>query len=295
MFSVGWGEIARMSNDQALVESFDTAIRRVWHDDRWFYSVVDVIALLVDAPVPRNYWADMKRQVQSEGFVELLVKIQQLRMPAADGKLRLTDAADEETLLRIIQSIPSPKAEPIKQWLARVGAERLEEMRDPALAADRLQRLYRQQGYPEDWIELRMQTILDRDELTGEWRERGAKEGREFAILTDTIHEGAFDIKTADHKKLKSIKPRQDLRDNMTRLELALINLAEVASTELHRTRDSQGLSELQRDAKEAGRIGGNARRDVEETLGRPVVSSENRTTLTDRQPKFSPTRSSGA
>src|SRR5262249_2614685 len=155
---------------------------------------------------------------------ELLEKLQQLRMPAADGKLRLTDAADEETLLRIIQSIPSPKAEPFKQWLARVGRERLEEMRDPALAADRLQRLDWQQGCPEDWIELRMQTIMDRDELTGEWRERGAKEGREFALLTDTIHQGTFDLKTADHKQIKGIKPRQDLRDNMTRLELALIN-----------------------------------------------------------------------
>jgi hypothetical protein len=138
-----------------------------------------------------------------------------------------------------------------------VGAERLEEMRAPSLAADRLQQLYRQQGYPEDWIKLRMQTILDRDELTGEWRERGAQEGREFAVLTDTVHVGIFDIKTADHKKIKSIKPRQDLRDNMTRLELALINLAEVASTELHRERDSKGFNELQRDAKEqAGSVG---------------------------------------
>ncbi len=223
-------------------------------------------------------------------LLETLQNLQQLRMPAPDGKLRLTDAADEETLLRIIQSIPSPKAEPFKQWLARVGAERLEEMRDPSLAADRLQRLYRQQGYPEDWIKLRMQTILDRDELTGEWRERDAQEGREFAVLTDTIHSGTFDVKTADHKKIKSIKPRQDLRDNMTRLELALINLAEVTSTELHRERDSQGFYELQRDTRDAGRIGGNACRDVEATLGRPVVSSENRETLTaERQPKLFP------
>jgi DNA-damage-inducible protein D len=260
----------------------------VWHDGRWFYSVVDVVGVLSEAPVPRMYWADMKRTVRAEGFVELLERTQQLRMPAADGKLRLTDAADEETLLRIIQSIPSPKAEPFKQWLARVGAERLEEMRDPSLAANRLQRLYRQQGYPEDWIKLWMQSILDRDELTGEWRERGAQEGREFAVLTDTIHVGTFDIKAADHKKIKGIKPRQDLRDNMTRLELALINLAEVASTELHREHDSKRFNELQRDAKDAGRIGGNARRDVEATLGRPVVSSENHETLTaERQLKL--------
>jgi hypothetical protein len=181
-----------MADDQALIESFDTTIRRVWHEERWFYSIVDVVGVLAEAPNPRKYWFDMKRTVHTEGFVELSEKIRQLRMPAPDGKLRLTDAADEETLLRIIQSIPSPKAEPFKQWLARVGAERLEEMRDPALAADRLQWLYRQQGYPEDWIKLRMQTILDRDELTGEWRERGAQEGREFAVLTDTIHSGTF-------------------------------------------------------------------------------------------------------
>jgi DNA-damage-inducible protein D len=279
-------------NDNALIPSdefFDGTIRRVWHDDRWFFSVLDVIAVITETNQPRRYWPELKTQLRSEGADELLGKIEQLRMPAKDGKLRLTDAADEETLLRIIQSIPSPKAEPIKQWLARVGRERLDEMRDPALAADRLQQLYRQQGYPEDWIDLRMQTILDRDELTGEWRERGAKEGCEFAILTDTIHSGAFDIKTADHKKLKSIKPRHDLRDNMTRLELALINLAEVAATDFHRTRDSQGFGELQRDAKEAGEVGGAARRDIEARRGGPVVSSENRQTLTDRQPRLFP------
>ncbi len=279
-------------DDHALIPSdefFDGAIRRVWHDDRWFFSVLDVIAAITESVNVRSYWPKLKESLRDEGASELLTKIQQLRMPAKDGKLRLTDAADEEALLRIIQSAPSPKAEPIKQWLARVGTERLEEMRDPRLAVDRLQRLYRQQGYPEDWIELRMQTILDRDELTDEWKGRGAQEGREFAILTDTIHSGTFGVSTGEHKVVKVLKPRHDLRDNMTRLELALINLAEVAATDLHRTRDSQGFGELRRDTREAGEVGGAARRDIEARRGAPVVSSDNRETLTDRQPKLFP------
>jgi len=280
-------------DDHALIPSdefFDGTIRRVWHNDRWFFSVLDVVAVITETNQPRRYWPELKAQLRSEGADEPLGKIEQLRMPAKDGKLRLTDAADEEALLRIIQSVPSPKAEPIKQWLARVGTERLEEMRDPRLAVDRLQRLYRQQGYPEDWIELRMQTILDRDELTDEWKGRGATEGREFAILTDTIHSGTFVVSTSGHKAIKALKPRHDLRDNMTRLELALINLAEVTATDFHRTRDSQGFGELRRDAGEAGEVGGAARKDIEARRGIPVVSSENRATLTDRQPKLFPT-----
>jgi hypothetical protein len=277
-------------DDTALIPSdefFDGAVRRVWHDGRWFFSVIDVISAVTESNTPRRYWAELKSRLTTEGADELFAKIEQLRMPAKDGKLRLTDAADEETLLRIVQSVPSPKVEPIKRWLARVGTERLEEMRDPRLAVDRLQQLYRQQGYPDDWIELRMQTILDRDELTEEWKERGAKEGREFAVLTDTIHTGTFSVSTGDHKAIKAIKPRQDLRDNMTRLELALINLAEVAATDLHRTRDSQGFGELRRDAREAGEVGGAARKDIEARRGMPVVSGENRVTLTDQQPRL--------
>lgn len=277
-----------MSDDQALIESFDGVIRRVWHDGRWFYSVIDVVGVLSESSEPRRYWSDLKRKMtRDEGYGELYAKIVQLRMPAPDGKLRLTDAADEETLLRIIQSIPSPKAEPFKQWLALVGRERLEEMRDPALAADRLQQVYRQQGYSEAWIEQRMRTILTRDELTDEWHARGAQEGREFAVLTDTIHEGTFDLKTADHKHFKQVGARHNLRDSMTELELALINLAEVAATTFHRERDSQGFGELHRDATDAGKAGGGARAAVEAQLGRPVVSRENHKTLTSRQPQL--------
>src|SRR5262249_17535132 len=167
---------------------------------------------------PRMYWADMKRTIQDEGFRELLEKIQQLKMLAADGKQRLTDAADTETLLRIIQSVPSPKAEPFKQWLARVGTERLQEMEDPALAADRMRKEYQRLGFSDAWITERLKNVVIRNELTEEWRERGAQEGREFALLTDTLSRGTFDLTTAEHRTVKHPSSRQNLRDSMTPL-----------------------------------------------------------------------------
>lgn len=265
-------------------------VRKVLHEERWWYSVIDVVGLLTDAHIPRNYWSDLKRKLaQDEGYSELHAKIVQLKMPAADGKQRLTDAADTETLLRIIQSIPSPKAEPFKQWLARVGTERLEEIEQPELAADRMRQHYRALGYPDEWIDRRLQGIMVRDELTQEWRERGAQEGREFAVLTDILHRGTFDVNTAQHKAVKSLKVRHNLRDSMTTLELALTILAEETAKELHQVRESQGFGELQRDTGEAGDVGGAARRDIEARTGRPVVSSENYKTLTahERQPSL--------
>jgi hypothetical protein len=172
----------------ALDEQASERVRKTWHEGRWWFSIIDVVGLLTDAPKPRQYWFDMKRRIDDEGFAELSAKCRQLKMEAPDGKQRLTDAADTETMLRIIQSIPSPKAEPFKQWLARVGSERLEEIEAPERAADRMRRLYRQRGYSEEWIRARLQSIITRDELTDEWRERGATEGREFAVLTDILH-----------------------------------------------------------------------------------------------------------
>lgn len=275
-----------------LEEQAEERIRRVWHEGRWFFSVIDVIGLLTEVSKPRQYWFDMKRNIHNEGFVELSEKIRQLKMPSADGKQRLTDAADAETILRIIQSVPSPKAEPFKQWLARVGAERLEEMDDPALAADRMRKLYEKQGYSDEWIGERLKNVVIRNELTAEWRERGAEEGREFAILTDVLNKGTFDLTTAEHKELKRLKPRQNLRDSMTTLELALNSLAEATSAAIHQAHDSQGFMELQDDAHQAGGIAGSARRDIEEATGRPVVSSENYKTLRqerleERQPRL--------
>ena len=203
-------------------------------------------------------------------------------MKSADGKHYLTDAADTETLLRIIQSIPSPKAEPFKQWLARVGYERLEEMENPELAADRMRREYQRLGYDDEWIDKRLQGIIIRDELTGEWRARGASDD-DFGALTNTIHRGTFDHSVASHKKVKHIGARANLRDNMTTLELLLTQVGEATATELHQARDSQGLPALEADAHEAGEVGGNVRRDIEARTGRPVVSSENATSLTGR------------
>lgn len=210
--------------------------------------------------------------------------IQQLKMLAADGKQRLTDAADTETLLRIIQSVPSPKAEPFKQWLARVGTERLEEVENPELAADRMRQLYRARGYSDEWIDRHLQGIVVRDELTAEWRERGAQDGRQFALLTDILSRGTFEVTTAEHKQIKQLKARENLRDSMTTMELLLTALSEETAKTLHQVHESHGLPALQSDAREAGGIAGATRRDIEAHTGQPVVSGENYRTLTARQ-----------
>lgn len=261
-------------------EAAEKQIRKTWHEGRWFFSVIDVIGALTDSAAPRKYWTAMKARIQDEGFREVATNCRQLKMPSADGKQRLTDAADTETLLRIIQSVPSPKAEPLKQWLARVGTERLEEMQDPALEADRLRRQYAKLGYSDTWIRERLKNIVARNDVTGEWAERGAEEGREFALLTDVLSRGTFELTTAQHTIVKGLKARHNLRDNMTPLELALTSLAELTATELHQVRDAQGFVELQRDAHEAGGIAGDARRNIEAATGRPVVSPENYRTL---------------
>ncbi|HEX6542210.1 MAG TPA: Bro-N domain-containing protein [Ktedonobacterales bacterium] len=190
--------MADEQHGDAQLDIFDAEatahIRHVWHEGRWFFSVIDAVGLLTDSPKPRQYWFDMKRHVEDEGFRELSEEIRQLKMVAPDGKQRLTDAADAEILLRIVQSIPSPKAEPLKQWLARVGTERLQEMEHPELAADRLRQEYRRLGYDDDWIGQRLLNIVTRDELTEEGQQRGAEEGNQFAALTDTLHRGTFDL-----------------------------------------------------------------------------------------------------
>jgi DNA-damage-inducible protein D len=261
---------------EAFDEQAEARIRHAMHEDDVWFSVIDVVGLLTDNPKPRQYWFDMKRNIQTEGFRELSEKIRQLKMEAPDGKQRLTDCANTETILRIIQSIPSPKAEPFKQWLAKVGHERLQEMERPALAADRMRQDYRRLGYSEEWITWRLQGIVTRDELTEEWRERGAQEGKQFAALTDTIHRGTFDVSNAQHKAIKHVGGKQNLRDSMTTMELLLTALAEETAKELHEVHDSHGMKELKSDAGEAGEVGGAARRDIEARTGRPVVSGEN-------------------
>ncbi|HKT39326.1 MAG TPA: Bro-N domain-containing protein [Ktedonobacterales bacterium] len=274
-------------NDHTLLpfdeDQASETIRRVWHEERWFFSVIDVVGLLTESTYPNRYWSDMKQRIQDEGFREVYAKCVRLKMEAPDGKQRLTDAADAETLFRIIQSIPSPKAEPFKQWLAKVARERLDEMENPELAADRMRQHYRALDYTDEWIDRRLQGIVIRDELTHEWHERGAKEGKEFAALTDTLQSGTFDVSASEHHSVKHIGQRQNIRDSMTTMELLLTALTEETAKELHQTRDSQGYGELHRDAREAGEageVGGATRRDIEARTGSPVVSSENYKTL---------------
>jgi DNA-damage-inducible protein D len=265
----------------------EKAVRRIWYQDRWFFSVIDVIAILTDSPNPRRYWSDLKRDLETEGFSEVYAQSVQLKMEAPDGKMRVTDAADTTTLLRIIQSVRSPKAEPFKRWLAEVGAQRLEEIENPELAMERMRALYEAKGYPKDWIEKRMRGIAVRNELTEEWEQRGAREGLEYAILTNEIAHATFGISIQEHKEYKSLK-RENVRDHMTDLELILTMLGEATATRLHQDRDTQGFPDLQVDAREAGEVAGSTRRDIEQRTNTKVVSSENYLHLKEgkKQPK---------
>ena len=268
-------------NKIALFE--EKEIRRQWHNEDWYFSVIDVIEVLVENNNrPRKYWSDLKRKLISEGFVEVSEKIGQLKMLAKDGKMRLTDVADTKTLLRIIQTIPSPKAEPFKRWLAQVGSERLDEIVNPELAINRAKETYIRKGYEDTWIAQRLKSIDSRKELTDTWKQRGAK-NRDYAILTDEIYKSTFNINTNQYKELKGInKTKRNLRDSMGKLELAITNLAEVTANEMHNTNNSFGLEELKDDVQEAGKITGKARKEIEEKIGKKVVEKTNYKHLTE-------------
>ena len=267
-------------NKLAIFE--EKEIRREWYKEDWYFSVVDVIEALVENNKrPRKYWSDLKQKLILEGFVEVSEKIGQLKMLAKDGKMRLTDVADTKTLLRIIQTIPSPKAEPFKRWLAQVGSERLEEIVNPELAINRAKEIYIRKGYEDTWIAQRLKTIDNRKELTDTWKERGAKD-RDYAILTDEIYKSTFNMNTAQYKELKGIsRTKRNLRDSMGKLELAITNLAEVTATEMHNTNNSFGLEELRDDVQEAGKITGKARKEIEEKIGKKVAEKTNYNSLT--------------
>ena len=267
-------------NKLAIFE--EKEIRREWYKEDWYFSVVDVIEALVENNKrPRKYWSDLKQKLILEGFVEVSEKIGQLKMLAKDGKMRLTDVADTKTLLRIIQTIPSPKAEPFKRWLAQVGSERLEEIVNPELAINRAKETYIRKGYEDTWIAQRLKTIDNRKELTNTWRERGAKD-RDYAILTDEIYKSTFSMNTAQYKELKGIsRTKRNLRDSMGKLELAITNLAEVTANEMHNTNNSFGLEELKDDVQEAGKITGKARKEIEEKIGKKVAEKTNYNSLT--------------
>ena len=251
-------------------------IRRVFHDEEWWYSIIDVVEALTGSGRARSYWTDLKRQLsETEGFSELHGNIVQLPMPGADGKKYRTDAVTTETLLRIIQSIPSPKAEPFKRWLAKVGYDRIQETQDPEIAIKRAILTYQIQGRSDDWIETRIRSIVARKELTSEWQKRGVRKGQEYAALTNVISEKTFDMGVARHKRHKGLKSH-NLRDHMTDLELILTMLGESSTKEIARQRDAQGYGQNYAAAASGGAIAGGARKQIEEETGKPVVSGQN-------------------
>ena len=254
----------------------DKRIRRAWDPEKeeWYFSIVDVCEVLSGTDNPRRYWSDLKRKLKSEGSVELYEKIVQLKMTAPDGKKRLTDVANTEQLLRIIQSIPSPKAEPFKLWLAQIGRERIEETIDPELTIDRALETYLRKGYSHEWINQRLQAIQVRKELTDEWDARGVQKGVEYAILTDEITKAWSGMNTRQYKNLKGLK-KENLRDNMTTLELVLNMLAEATTTEISRQKAPEGLRENVEVARSGGKVAGDARKAIERQTGVPVITSK--------------------
>ncbi len=275
-----------MDSKDALVVFEGTKIRRIWHNDQWYFSVVDVVGALTDSSIPRRYWSDLKARLDEEGF-ELYGKIVQLKLPSADGKNYETDCSNTESMFRIIQSIPSKKAEPFKRWLAKVGYERIQEIENPELAQDRAKEYYELKGYPKDWIEKRLRGIAIRQELTDEWQERGIEDKKDYAILTDEISKATFGKSIKEHRKIKnldSVNKNLNLRDHMTDLELIFTMLGEKSTTEVTKSRDSKGFEECLDSSKEGGSVAGNARKELEKKTGRKVISSENYLNITGKK-----------
>ena len=250
-------------------------VRKTIHNNEWWFSITDIIEALTGNERPRKYWNDLKKKLTKEGYSEVSEKIGQLKLQAADGKNYLTDCASTETVFRIIQTIPSPKAEPFKRWLARVGYERVQEIEDPELATKRTRALYKAKGYSDNWIEKRMRGIAVREELTDEWKERNVKEEAEYAILTAEISKATFGLTPSQYKRLKRLK-RENLRDHFTDLELIFSMLGEAATTEITRAADAQGFIEAKGAAHRGGEVAGKARKDLESKTGKRVVSKQN-------------------
>jgi len=251
--------------------------RRLWYNNEWYYSVIDIIAFLTeqeDFQTARKYWNKLSQRLREEGS-EVVTNCHRLKLPAADGKSYETDCANTKTLFRIIQSVPSKKAEPLKLWLAQVGYDRIQEIENPELAQKRMKELYKAKGYSEDWVEKRIRGIVIRDELTDEWDKRGVKNEKEYAILTAEISKATFGMTPSEYKQLKGLK-KENLRDHMNDLELIFSMLGERVSTEITREEDAQGYPQVEDAAKRGGRVAGNARKETEKELGRPIVTSEN-------------------
>ena len=252
----------------------EKTIRRAWHNEEWWFAVVDVVAVLTDSADAKQYIKKMRSRdpVLDANWGTTCTL---LPLVAADGKLRASNCANTEGLFRIIQSIPSPQAEPFKRWLAKVGYERVKEIENPELAMGRMQELYEKKGYPKEWIDKRLRGIAVRQDLTDEWKARGVASSVEFAILTNEIMQGTFELKVDEYKQVKSLA-RENLRDHMTDIELILTMLGEATTAKLHRDRDSQGMAPLKEDAKDGGAVAGRTRKDIEAQSGKPVISTEN-------------------
>lgn len=249
-------------------------IRRIWHEKQWYFSVVDIVWVLTDSADPKDYWYRMKIRASEESKIELSTICRQLKLAATDGKKYDTDCSNMEGVLRIIQSIPSKKAEPFKLWLARVGKERIDEIQNPELAMIRMKKLYQAKGYPQDWIEKRARGIAIRNELTDEWQDRGVNNSMEFALLTNEIMLGTFDMKVADYKKFKGLK-KENLRDHMDDMELIFTMLAEATTTRITRHKNSTGFPKLKNDAHDGGQAAGQARKNIESKIAEKIPTKK--------------------
>jgi len=267
---------------KGLIVFQDRSIRRLWHDDQWFYSVVDIVAVLSESDNPATYWRVLKHREP-----QLVTICNGLKMPAEDGKLRYTDCVNTKNAFRLIQSIPSKKAEPFKMWLAQVGKERIEEIENPELAQDRVKEYYELKGYPKDWIDKRLRGIAIRQDLTDEWKYRGVQKEKDFAILTNEISKATFGKTVGEYKQFKGLKKsNQNLRDHMTDWELILNMVGEKATTDITIAKDAKGFPELKHTAKEGGDVAKNTRKELEQKIGKSVVTPENYLHLTEEKKK---------
>lgn len=267
-----------MNHKLALFE--EKEIRKTWHDEKWYFSIEDIVFVLTNSKDPKQYINKLRQRDEElgKGWVQI---VHTLKMDTNGGKQRI-NCADTEGILRIIQSIPSPKAEPFKRWLAKVGSERIDEINNPELAMDRMKKIYEKKGYSKSWIEQRERGIATRHNLVDEWKQRGAKEGKDYAILTNEIYKSGFGVSAREYKKIKGLHDSQNLRDSMSNIELALTNLGEVTAAEFHRKNGSKGLEELKSDMNKAGNVLNKSKKEIENELERPVITSDNYIELTE-------------
>ena len=279
--------LINMNKENAMVVFEGKKIRNQWYNNEWYYSVIDVIGILTNSEDPRNYWKVLKYRLNGEGS-ESVTKCNQLKLQASDGKFYETDCANTQNMFRIIQSIPSLKAEPFKLWLAQIGYERIQEIENPELAQDRAKEYYELKGYPKDWVDKRVRGIAIRQELTDEWKNRGIKENRDFAILTNEISKATFDKTIEEYKQFKGLpsKKNANLRDHMTDWELILTMVGEKATTDITKARDSKGMPRCKESAKAGGNIAKNTRKELEKKIGKSILSKENYLDLQSRKQK---------